>query len=157
MTATLSMTTDNTLSSDGKTKARKSSPAASSRSIWQSCVDNLLATYAINMTFCSWIRLENLVGFLASLAAWWNLGGQSQGHIHQGSTSEQNLQEINFMAASFEIYYFYFFKAQGDILTSPIMRLIAKAVWRACFIIIRHPKLKEKLSMFNLKSKHTSY
>jgi len=148
MTATLSMTTDNTLSSDGKTKARKSSPAASSRSIWQSCVDNLLATYAINMTFCSWIRLENLVGFLASLAAWWNLEGQSQGHIHQGSTSEQKLQEINFIAASFEIYYFYFFKAQGDILISPILRLIAKAVWRTCFN--RRPTLKEKSSMFNL-------
>ena len=69
MTARLSII-ENTLSSDGKTKARKSSPAASSRSIWQSCVDNLLATYAINMTFCSWIRLENLVGFLASLAPW---------------------------------------------------------------------------------------
>jgi hypothetical protein len=71
----------------------------------QSCIDDLLATFAIDMTFDSWIVIENVVGFLASSATCYNFGGQFQGHFHQGRTSEQKLQEINFVATFFEVFY----------------------------------------------------
>jgi hypothetical protein len=60
-------------------------------SICKSCIDDLLARFAIDMAFDSWIVLENVVGFLASWATCYNFGGQFQGHIHQGRTSEQKL------------------------------------------------------------------
>ena len=67
----------------------------------------------MNIAFHGRICLEYAANFLVSSVTWRKLIGYPHDHsIHQGCTSEQKFQEINFMASSLETNYFNFFKSR---------------------------------------------